>query len=271
VLSHFIAFILVGFVQIATAFWGGVVSVKSLPPGESKLKHYGIFLFLGVIGSGLTVWVGLQTYQAEKESTAAQGRAEQSQVRTQEKLDASLQAQARLSGEILAFGSVLGQMKESGNLGMKEVVTAMSQLARATANAQNVELTDKQLCARAMDVAKRMRELEQRFQAQQRAISDREFSASMAATTQEERSKVWNEMTQAEVQLYYQRNQEYASALLAEVLFIRDEMIKKIKTPPPQPQHEGITAFEGTLAGPSPLTMGAAYLEELSKKLCPSN
>ena len=119
-LSHFIAFVLVGFVQIATAFWGGLVSVKALPEGESKFKHYAVFLFLGIFGLGLTVWVGLQTYQTEKDAIDAQGRAEESQKITQTKLDQSLLAQARMGGQLETLGLVVAQIRTSGNIGTKD-------------------------------------------------------------------------------------------------------------------------------------------------------
>jgi hypothetical protein len=86
-ISHLIAFVLLGFIQIATAFWGAVVSIKALPQRESKLRHYWIFIVLGIIGLGLTFWVGFQTYQTDKEAIKKQKAMEQFQTLVVGQLD----------------------------------------------------------------------------------------------------------------------------------------------------------------------------------------
>jgi hypothetical protein len=106
--------------------------------------------------------VSRPTYEAEKEAIAAQGKAEENQKLTQQKLDLSLRSQDRLAGEVLAFGIVLGQIKDSGNLGMKEVAAAVKQLAQANMQAGNV--SNKDLCARTFDLTKNLRAMEAEFQ-----------------------------------------------------------------------------------------------------------
>ena len=111
-LSHFIAFALLGIVQVVTAIWGGIVSVKSLPEGENRFKHYAGFLFLGVLGVVLILWVGVQTYQTEREAIAAQKN-------TQAKLD-SLQLYQRYASEALSSRYPLGyailKLSETGTI-----------------------------------------------------------------------------------------------------------------------------------------------------------
>jgi hypothetical protein len=43
-------YVLLGFVQIAATTWGGIMSIKSLPPTEKKLPHLRGFILLGVSG-----------------------------------------------------------------------------------------------------------------------------------------------------------------------------------------------------------------------------
>jgi hypothetical protein len=93
-LSHLLSFFLIGAVQVLNALWGGIVSVKSLPPGEKKRLHQGVFVALGVLGLVLTFWAGMQGYQTEKESIAKQ-----------EKTDA-------VQNEIVSLLHELGKAKE---------------------------------------------------------------------------------------------------------------------------------------------------------------
>ena len=63
------------------------MSVKALPEREPKIKHYGIFIGLGVFGLALTIWVGLQTYYSDKEAIKQQQAMESFQVHVTNQLD----------------------------------------------------------------------------------------------------------------------------------------------------------------------------------------
>lgn len=98
--SHFITFVLIGFVQIATAFYGGFVSVKSLPPGEKRLPHLLGFAALGVCGVILTIWIGFQSYDSER-------RAAETQNRLLTELAAANQKLENQSGQLATIAGIL--------------------------------------------------------------------------------------------------------------------------------------------------------------------
>ena len=245
------------------------MSAKSLPPGENKTVHIGGFIFLGVFGCALIVVTGFRTLESQRRAAKDATQLQTKVDDADSKLQQSLLSQKSIEGQLLAFGIVLGQMRDMGGSGSRELANAVQQLAKANAaNAQVIDMNNKQLCARAGDVAKRMREIELRYRAQEQAAMDRQRNTIRTLTNQDDQTKAFSEMTQGMTQFYFQKNQEYTSTVLAEALFVRDELLRRIRTPPPSPQNEGTTAFTGSLAGPAPLTMGAAYLEELSKTLC---
>ncbi len=63
-----------GLVQIATAVWGGIISVKSLPPTEKRFPHLSGFIALGIAGVALTFWIGAQSYESERQAEKAQNQ-----------------------------------------------------------------------------------------------------------------------------------------------------------------------------------------------------
>jgi hypothetical protein len=273
-LSHFIAFVLVGFVQIATAFWGGIVSVKSLPEGESKLKHYGIFLFLGVVGCGLTIWVGLQTYQAERDAINAQGRAEESQKNTQTKLDQSLLAQEHIKGQLESFAIVLGAIKSnpSSSSGDKLAVL-LQQLAKPVpVNSVLDAMNNQQLQESVLALVKQMRETDFQFEHAKREMSDRQWQAERAIPLTDKaqftavRDKNWAEMQQT----YATQDNEFREKYLGRAVAARDQMLKRIpldKVPSDNFMHGPSSLEYGHLLGATTVGMIADYLERLALAL----
>jgi hypothetical protein len=72
--SHFLAFILMGIVQLTMAVFGGYIAVRSMPRGKRKPLYLGIFIVLGLAGVGLTFWIGSQTYESERRSAESQNQ-----------------------------------------------------------------------------------------------------------------------------------------------------------------------------------------------------
>src|SRR5580693_9061539 len=71
-LSHLLTFVVMGLVQLALAVYGVCLAVKSLPPGEKRRPHLLGISFLGLLAVILTVWIGVQTYQSEKQAENVQ-------------------------------------------------------------------------------------------------------------------------------------------------------------------------------------------------------
>ncbi len=67
-LSHLLTFVVMGLVQLALAVYGVYLAVKSLPPGEKRRPHLLGISVLGFFAVILTVWIGIQSYESEKQA-----------------------------------------------------------------------------------------------------------------------------------------------------------------------------------------------------------
>jgi hypothetical protein len=97
------------------------------------------------------------------------------------------------------------------------------------------------------------------------------------ATTKQERDQLFYQQGTEDVQLNAQQTYDWRSTLLPEAVSLRDELLQRIPTSSTPTSTGGIMrmpvydliAFEGQLAGPSPVGDAAVYLKELATILCP--
>ena len=268
VLSHFFAFIFVGFVQIATAFWGGVVSVKALPEGESKLKHYGIFLFLGILGLILTVWVGLQTYDAEEEAIARQKQAEANEKTTQGKLDQSLLSQENIKGLLTGLAITMEKSGNPANDQLSAVVKRFSQ--PPPVNSILDAMTNPQLQESALAFVKQMRDTDAQFERQTREMTDRHWQAErQIPMDQKVQFTELRDKDNAELLRWLAaQDNEFRNKYLGRAVSLRDQMLKRI--PPdkvPQVDNGSASLDFGHLLGATTIGRVADFLEQLALRL----
>lgn len=127
-LSHLWTFLILGAIQIYMTVWGGIVSVKSLPDGENKALHRRVFWFSGILALIVTSIIGYQTYKDQKDDVKYKADASASQQKIQTELDDARAAQNTMNGELLTYAAVLGQMKDSDNVGTKELAAAIREV-----------------------------------------------------------------------------------------------------------------------------------------------
>jgi len=133
------------------------------------------------------------------------------------------------------------------------------------------QLTDQQLCRRVDAVAARLRAIEERYRALDTEARNKEQTEIRRAKTEAARNRIWSE---ARAEDDKRRNAETSEARreLGEVLFLRDELYARVPGEKQRIEKEHqpwIVFFDGSLAGPSPLSDAAAYLESIARKICP--
>jgi len=155
----------------------------------------------------------------------------------------------------------------------KAVNAAVAVLDKATSHhaalAKNKsDLTDQQLCRRVDDVAARLRDIEQRYRVLSVEIEEKERLAMMKAKSESTRNRLWEESSTGMMRRHADETAE-ARRLLGEVLFLRDELSLRLPGEKEHIEKESHQPFfDGMLAGPSPLSDAAAFLERFARKLC---
>jgi hypothetical protein len=151
----------------------------------------------------------------------------------------------------------------------KEVIESLKlwtqSLMSSQADITRKIMQNRDLRKAAIDHANKMREFEHKYKSDDILISMSEMG-SVRSANKEDRDRIWNDYTQKLIR----RSNDYAFAFrknfLGEAIWLRDELLKRL---PPQPQQEKhkLIAFDGFLAGPSPVGDAADYLEILARQL----
>ncbi len=249
------------------------MSAKTLPVGRERNIHIATFVLLGVVGVVLIVWQGQKSSAAYYSAVEASRTASQQQKTLEDKLDraqgtiiASQLSQERMRGQLDGIELILGKISTTNSGGLKDLVGAISKISDTGHSGM---LTNKQLCDRTKALTKRIREFAEKMDQDNRAQLDTEMQAMGAASTEDERKKVWSEQTQALMRLSQQHDFEFRNDLFPEIIFLRDQMLQRVSIVPAQ-SHAQKFMFQGILAGVHyGLYDGADYLEQLAKTLCP--
>ena len=126
-------------------------------------------------------------------------------------------------------------------------------LAKANADfiqAESKRLNNKELTDNALQVAKKMRELEFHYrQTEAQIITGPDFGAKYMA-------------------LHAEEEMQFRNNLLGQAIYFRDELLRRLPPQSTTPQEEDRNlAFRGILAGPAPIADAADYLERLARRL----
>jgi hypothetical protein len=272
-------FIFLGLIQTWTAVQGGIVSARTLPVGRERNIHIAMFVLLGAIGIGLITWQAVNVSHAERDAERQQQEAQRQQQelkgkidatqlkldKAQELLTASLLSQEHMKGQLDTLSMVAGKIGQNSSQDMKQLVAAISKVA----NAGHIgSLTNKQLCDRAKDWAKRARVFENESRQEDEAQHHRTIVAWANAKTDDEKKKISEQNALSTGQAFMQRELEFRNNYLAEAIYLRDEILKRLPAVP-QPTHSQSRMFEG-VAGPyGGIYDGADYMEKLALSLCP--
>jgi hypothetical protein len=272
--TDFILFVLLGLVQIVTAVWGGIVSVKSLPETENRKLHLWAFIVLGVFGFLLILATGVQTYQNQKAGEKKQDTLSGDLQDARSKLDRSLLAQAEMNGQLKSIELVMGKFGTSGWPGMKELASALS-LARSQ-NAQVLQSqkeSNKDLCHYAVTEAQKIRELQSQYERTEHSIRDKYFDQLSHTVNQDEKNKIYAQEQQETIQLFFGHELRFKNEFVGTAKYLRDSILDRL----PADKRAGMLVNNnqaesnlnsGELIGAFSEYGIATYLDVLSKALC---
>jgi hypothetical protein len=126
-------------------------------------------------------------------------------------------------------------------------------------------MDDRRLRSRVAALAHEMCDFEHKFQSDE---LERKLNRTPAVGTQEEVKRQW----QAEANVWRQRygdyENEFRKRFLADALAYREEMLRRLKTVPPDEERQ-LPALHGNLTGLSPICDFGVYLESLAIQLAP--
>jgi hypothetical protein len=106
---------------------------------------------------------------------------------------------------------------------------------------------------------------------QERTTEDQLWNAQIAAKTPEDKEKLWEQSTLFLTQSHQNEETAFRNQLLGEAIYLRDQLLIRLGTVASSSPQDRIKtlAFDGFLAGPSPISDAADYLEQLARQLSP--
>ena len=230
------------------------------------------FVILGIAG---IIAGSVERRRSEKEQVLAEERqrdlrqkvdsTQKTLEKTQEMLNTSLLSQEHMRGQLDALGMMAGKIGQSSSEDMKQLVSAISKMAETS---HVGTLTNKQLCDRAFELAKRLRAFGTKAfttDVDRLLSQQREF---LSAKTQDEKNVIWQKRMQEETQRWMNNDMEFRTGYVAEAIYLRDEITKRLPSVP-QPTDEQRIIFRGFSGGSWGIFGGADYLEILGRTLCP--
>ncbi len=243
-----------GFINGLLAFMGVWVSLKP-PKTEHHWRWILAFGISGAAGVFLTGWIA---WNGAHDQDRLQGKIDSVNYQLTE----SRVEQARMSGHLEGVQTIMENLSKSGWPGMKEFAAAITKLAE-TQNAAK-QLTDKQLCDKALDVAKRLRALNVKQSAENDAAFSKTVEDMRVAKTPEERQQIWRQGTRAQMDAWHEAE---LGQMLGDILYVKDGLQQGVMSEP-EPDFSARIVFSGHLAGTDPLIHAANYLDVMARELC---
>jgi len=258
-----------GIIQLFLAGLGIYVSIKPQPNKRHKylIITFTVSGFLGIASS-----VGLQ-YLNKKDSATQQNTlnyslAEQKDITKQLQGDLyqSHLSQEFMKGQLTSISMISAKISQTvSDPGLRQMAKAMEKIAQSSSQAKSTD--DKQVCARTMDLVKRFGEFEHKKRLSEGQSKEQWQQKLKIAKTDAEQNDIWQKMTMQNMKEHDHFQYEFRTTLLGESVYLKDELLKRLPSQP-KPDRD-LIALEGFLAGPAPISDAAAYLESLSRKLCP--
>jgi len=244
-------------VPLVMAWIGNHLASKVIEDKRRRNMYRGAFfilVFLGIAFTWLVEWRSDISHAVEiKESREALGK-----------------LQSTLTANQIENASALGYLK--GKLDQPRQPADFSALGDAIArsNAQLIaneqkRISDKDLSAHAIDFAKRMRA----FETAMKSAEDAQIYPP-ANLSSAQLQDFYKNRGAAMAAFYERATEQFRSQFLGEAVNLRNQMEQRLKDKgQPLPPHEAykMIAFDCALAGPSPISDAADYLEALARRL----
>jgi len=255
---------------IALSTVGVIVSIK-IPKEKHRIWWIVSFIAFGVILSVLTYIQQSRTRTEYNRQQVEQAKQQKDLKDMLEKsgiaLTQSRLAQEYMKGQLDSLSLLAGKISQSvSDPGIKQVAGAIEKLVQS--NVQTIVASNKQICSNTFNLAKRMQKFEQERMSKSSRRMEQEWNAMRTAKTDEEKHHIWNQYIAQSIQNSANEQYEFRTTLLGEAIYLKDELLKRLPSEP-QPSRMEAIAFEGSLAGPYPVSNAAVYLEKLARKLCP--
>jgi len=121
--------VVIGITQLLLGGMGVYVSLRP-PKAEHHWYWLGGFVAVGLTGVVLTGWLASVGSREQKRNASVQERLEKNVEDTNQKLQASLVEQARMSGHLEGIQTIMDNLSKSGLPGMREFADAIAKLAK---------------------------------------------------------------------------------------------------------------------------------------------
>jgi len=134
-------------------------------------------------------------------------------------------------------------------------------------------LTNKELKEKTFLFVKAMREFRARIELQQNSLLDQEMTAMRAATSEEERNKLWEQHTRQLTGSHFDLESQYSKKFRVDAVLIRDELLTRLPTfvdPKADHWYELPGAYWSSLYVADDLERLGKILPESSKSLPPT-
>ncbi|MBZ5528647.1 MAG: hypothetical protein LAN71_12180 [Acidobacteriia bacterium] len=246
----------VGLSAAALAVLGAVVSIIGFK-GWRRVLFASLFVLLGV-GEAMSI---IKADSDHKEEIRGLNRA----------LDG---VQATLTATQIQSAADMGFLKGRLASGIGPDIGRLgAEIARE--NAKMIQQLSKTVSAKelsnsAINLAQKMREFERAWRVQERLGEEQLWNAQIAAKTPDEKVKLRNQQTAFYIQSHANEEAAFRSQLLGQAIYLRDQLLMRLGNPAITTQNRiKELAFDGMLAGPSPISDAADYLEQLARQLSP--
>lgn len=246
-----------------------VIAVLADKASERWRKPLWILFGILVLGQAVLLIYTRKTeeHEARNREQVLNGKLDTTQNkldRAQETLTATQLSQERMRGQLDALQMIAGKMGQNNSNDMRQLVAAIGKVADT---GKIGALTNQQLCDRAHDLAKRLREFAHKYYDTDMSAVMAQQAEMRAAKTDDDKNAVWNKYRQADINRYQQADFEFKSNYVSEAVYLRDETSKRLPSVP-KPEVTEDLIFRGESGG-SFGTYGAAdYFDKLALTLC---
>ncbi len=234
---------------------------------KDKRRFWAVWAF-GVIISVLTAVYIHHSDQIHNEELR---KSEQKQDDLRGKLDQSLLQQQYTKGQLDSLALMVGRVGQPGLQGT-ELAAAIKQMSAQ--NKADLEASNSDLCKPARQEAQEIRTFQQKYDADERALMDQEWTQAASTTTDQQRKDFFEARARRLLESMQTHENEFRSRYVARAKYLRDLLINRI--PPKtaelliQSNSQSESSLNsGMLSGASIEYVLANYLDELANTVCP--
>ncbi len=243
------------------ALGGGILAARSLQ--SEREKRFWIFGFVLVF----LLCVALSVVQQVRSTTQEASR----QVRDSQRDLVHMGNEKYMQGQLDSINRVLASLSQNST--PDKTLSLLKSLMTATApptltKTEYGALNNVQLQNAAFKLANDLRELEAQEQAEEYQSGDARMSAIRRATTEVEKSGIWDQYNNLDEQRRLTYQTRFRKEFFGAAVALRDELLLRIPDSSRiKPQYPIFALDNGSLAGASPLAEVATYIEALARRL----